>query len=162
MSYISSEMFNLREIPALWTALLGEHNREEEAGYEQRISVEKIVVHEHYENFKNDIAMLKLTRPALISVRSQVTKICLPPDRALVPNELNFKTHRNTHSSLDMFQHTRNNDNNITRTAKQYVMKILEYSSRVQSMENRKNDKFSNYFTKNTLDKKVNNFVLIL
>lgn len=65
-------------MPALWTAVLGEHDRTHESGHEQRIPVEKIVMHEKYHHFKHDIVLMKLSRPAKISISSQVAKICLP------------------------------------------------------------------------------------
>lgn len=51
---ISSDLFNL-PLPALWTVVLGEYNRTEESGYEQRIPVDKIVMHEKYHHFKHDL-----------------------------------------------------------------------------------------------------------
>lgn len=36
---------------------MGEHNRMIESGYEQRVSVEKIVFHEKYENFQHDLGI---------------------------------------------------------------------------------------------------------
>lgn len=53
---ILSDLFNL-PLPPLWTVVLGEHNRMIESGHEQRISVEKIVFHEKYENFQHDLGM---------------------------------------------------------------------------------------------------------
>lgn len=35
--------------------MLGENNRKVETGYEQRIPVDKIVMHEKYRHFKNDL-----------------------------------------------------------------------------------------------------------
>lgn len=54
----SSDLFNL-PLPALWTVVLGENNRKVETGYEQRISVDKIIMHEKYRHFKNDLGMCK-------------------------------------------------------------------------------------------------------
>lgn len=51
-----SDLFNL-PLPALWTVVLGDHNRMIESGYEQRLSVEKIVFHENYENFQHDLGI---------------------------------------------------------------------------------------------------------
>lgn len=49
-----SDLFNL-PLPALWTVVLGEYNRTEESGFEQRIPVDKIVMHEKYHHFKHDL-----------------------------------------------------------------------------------------------------------
>lgn len=53
----SSDLFNL-PLPALWSVVLGENNRKIESGYEQRIPVDKIIMHEKYRHFKNDLGML--------------------------------------------------------------------------------------------------------
>lgn len=52
-----SELFNL-PLPALWTVVLGEHNRKIESGDEQRISVDKIVMHQKYHNFQHDLGKM--------------------------------------------------------------------------------------------------------
>ncbi|XP_049548480.1 uncharacterized protein LOC125959680 [Anopheles darlingi] len=74
---IHNDLFNL-PLPALWTVVLGEYDRRTESGYEQRIPVDKIILHEKYHNFKHDLVLLKLTRPANTSPSSRVRKICLP------------------------------------------------------------------------------------
>lgn len=51
-----SDLFNL-PLPALWSVVLGENNRKVESGYEQRIPVDKIIMHEKYRHFKNDLGM---------------------------------------------------------------------------------------------------------
>lgn len=65
-------------LPPLWTVVLGEHDRSNESGYEQRIPVEKIVLHKTYENFLHDLVLMKLSGPANISNESNIRKICLP------------------------------------------------------------------------------------
>lgn len=65
-------------LPPLWTVVLGEHDRSVESGYEQRIPVEKIVLHKTYENFLHDLVLMKLSIPANISNESNIRKICLP------------------------------------------------------------------------------------
>ncbi|XP_058060342.1 uncharacterized protein LOC131211022 [Anopheles bellator] len=74
---IHNDLFNL-PLPALWTAVLGEHDRQAESGYEQRIPVDKIILHEKYHNFKHDLVLLKLARPANTAPNTRVRKICLP------------------------------------------------------------------------------------
>lgn len=51
-----SDIFNL-PLPALWTAVLGEYNRNAESGHERRISIEKIITHSHYSHFDHDIGI---------------------------------------------------------------------------------------------------------
>ncbi|XP_055536234.1 plasma kallikrein [Wyeomyia smithii] len=74
---IHNDLFNL-PLPALWTVVLGEYDRGHESGYEQRIPVDKIILHEKYHNFKHDLVLLKLNRPANMAPNSRVKKICLP------------------------------------------------------------------------------------
>uniref|UniRef100_A0A182VPW6 Peptidase S1 domain-containing protein n=1 Tax=Anopheles minimus TaxID=112268 RepID=A0A182VPW6_9DIPT len=74
---IHNDLFNL-PLPALWTVVLGDYDRRSESGYEQRIPVDKIILHEKYHNFKHDLVLLKLGKPANTSPNSRVRKICLP------------------------------------------------------------------------------------
>ncbi|XP_058118574.1 uncharacterized protein LOC131288435 [Anopheles ziemanni] len=74
---IHNDLFNL-PLPALWTVVLGEYDRRTESGFEQRIPVDKIILHEKYHNFKHDLVLLKLSRPANTAPNSRVRKICLP------------------------------------------------------------------------------------
>ncbi|XP_053679996.1 uncharacterized protein LOC128730929 [Anopheles nili] len=74
---IHNDLFNL-PLPALWTVVLGEYDRRSESGFEQRIPVDKIILHEKYHNFKHDLVLLKLAKPANTSPNSRVRKICLP------------------------------------------------------------------------------------
>lgn len=72
-----SDLFNL-PIPPLWTVVLGEHDRNVETGNEQRIPVEKIVLHHQYHNFRHDVVLMKLSKPADLSRSSHIRRICLP------------------------------------------------------------------------------------
>ncbi|XP_053658737.1 uncharacterized protein LOC128707804 [Anopheles marshallii] len=74
---IHNDLFNL-PLPALWTVVLGEYDRRSESGFEQRIPVDKIILHEKYHNFKHDLVLLKLGKSANTSPNSRVRKICLP------------------------------------------------------------------------------------
>lgn len=58
--------------------MLGEHDRNVESGNEQRIPVEKIVLHHHYHNFRHDVVLMKLSKPADLSRSSHIRRICLP------------------------------------------------------------------------------------
>ncbi|XP_036226744.2 chymotrypsin-like elastase family member 2A isoform X1 [Bactrocera oleae] len=74
---IHNDLFNL-PIPLLWTVVLGDHNRLEESGYEQRVPVDKIILHKRYHNFRHDLALLKLSSPANLAKTSNIRVICLP------------------------------------------------------------------------------------
>lgn len=74
---VHNDLFNL-PLPPLWTVVLGEHNRAVESGYEQRIPIEKIVLHKSYQNFLHDLVLMKLSKPADLSKKSNIRRICLP------------------------------------------------------------------------------------
>ncbi|KAL7727451.1 hypothetical protein ACLKA6_017572 [Drosophila palustris] len=74
---VHNDLFNL-PIPPLWTVVLGEHDRNFESGNEQRIPVEKIVLHHQYHNFRHDVVLMKLSKPADLSRSSHIRRICLP------------------------------------------------------------------------------------
>ncbi|XP_030573729.1 uncharacterized protein LOC115771960 [Drosophila novamexicana] len=74
---VHNDLFNL-PIPPLWTVVLGEHDRNVETGNEQRIPVEKIVLHHQYHNFRHDVVLMKLSKPADLSRSSHIRRICLP------------------------------------------------------------------------------------
>ncbi|XP_030370393.1 transmembrane protease serine 3 [Scaptodrosophila lebanonensis] len=74
---VHNDLFNL-PIPPLWTVVLGEHDRGVESGYEQRIPVEKIVLHRRYQNFRHDVVLMKLSKPADLTHTSNIRRICLP------------------------------------------------------------------------------------
>ncbi|XP_036325294.1 plasma kallikrein [Rhagoletis pomonella] len=74
---VHNDLFNL-PIPLLWTVVLGDHNRLEESGYEQRVPVDKIILHKRYHNFRHDLALMKLSTPANLARNSNIRIICLP------------------------------------------------------------------------------------
>ncbi|EDV48811.1 transmembrane protease serine 9 [Drosophila erecta] len=74
---VHNDLFNL-PIPPLWTVVLGEHDRDVESGNEQRIPVEKIVMHHRYHNFRHDVVLMKLSKPADLTRASNIRRICLP------------------------------------------------------------------------------------
>lgn len=49
-----SDIFSL-PMPALWTVVAGDWDRSVEELSEQRVPVENILVHEHFNNYNNDI-----------------------------------------------------------------------------------------------------------
>lgn len=51
---IFSEKFNL-PLAALWTAVLGDWNRDVEEHTEERIPIDEIVIHDMFHNYQNDI-----------------------------------------------------------------------------------------------------------
>ena len=54
-----SELFSL-PIAALWTAVLGDWDREIEEFTEQRIPIDLIAIHEEFQNYQHDIGILKV------------------------------------------------------------------------------------------------------
>ncbi|XP_055699216.1 glandular kallikrein-7, submandibular/renal [Phlebotomus papatasi] len=74
---VHNDLFNL-PLPAFWTAVLGEHDRSYESGWEQRIPIDKIVMHNNYQNYQHDLVLMRLSRPADIHHPSFVRPICLP------------------------------------------------------------------------------------
>ncbi|XP_034248393.1 transmembrane protease serine 12-like [Thrips palmi] len=75
---IHNDVFSL-PIPALWTAVLGDWDREVEEHTEVRVPVERIVVHTKFHSYNNDIALLKLSRRVRVSGEARVRPLCLPP-----------------------------------------------------------------------------------
>jgi len=65
LSFDFSDLFNL-PLPALWTVVLGENNRKVESGYEQRVPVDKIIMHDKYRHFKNDLGKRQLVTITII------------------------------------------------------------------------------------------------
>ncbi|KAL3280400.1 hypothetical protein HHI36_017884 [Cryptolaemus montrouzieri] len=53
-SEINSDLFNL-PLPPLWTAVLGDWDRDVEEHSEERIPVEDIIIHERFHNYQHDI-----------------------------------------------------------------------------------------------------------
>lgn len=53
-----SDVFSL-PIPALWTAVLGDWDREVEEHTEVRVPVERIVVHTKFHSYNNDIGQCR-------------------------------------------------------------------------------------------------------
>ncbi|XP_071565745.1 chymotrypsinogen A [Temnothorax nylanderi] len=72
---IHNELFNL-PIGALWTAVVGEWELDSGGRGSARLPVEKVILHERFNNYVHDIALMKLARPAPLS--KVVRTICLP------------------------------------------------------------------------------------
>ncbi|EFN88238.1 chymotrypsinogen A [Harpegnathos saltator] len=72
---IHNELFNL-PIGALWTAVVGEWELDAGGHGSTRLPVEKVILHERFNNYLHDIALMKLARPAPLS--KVVRTICLP------------------------------------------------------------------------------------
>lgn len=49
-----SEKFSL-PLAALWTAVLGDWNRDMEEHTEERIPIDEVVIHDKFHNYQNDI-----------------------------------------------------------------------------------------------------------
>ncbi|XP_042339817.1 proproteinase E-like [Plectropomus leopardus] len=75
--------------PRTYRVVLGEYDITKEEGYEQYRDVEKIVVHPHWDenclSCGNDIAMIKLASPAILSDKVQPS--CVPESGEIVPHE---------------------------------------------------------------------------
>lgn len=85
---INNDLFNL-PLAALWTAVVGDWDREMEELTEERIPIEKIILHERFHNFQHDIALMKLTRPVKFTSKTRVRAVCLPTQR-LNHNQTDF------------------------------------------------------------------------
>lgn len=143
-----SDLFNL-PLPALWTVVLGENNRKVESGYEQRIPVDKIIMHEKYRHFKNDLGtcrrsrvwlwwiarlnlhygwfqyiffsvLMKLSRAANLSPRSRVKTIPLPSSAYTQINPID--PHPATHDN-DLFDGNEN-----------YLRKLKSKANNIEKM----------------------------
>jgi len=71
----------LRKYRRGWAVVLGENDRRNDGGFEQRINVKRYIPHPKYNSYNadNDIALLELEHPATLNER--VKPICLPePD----------------------------------------------------------------------------------
>ncbi|KAJ1528013.1 hypothetical protein ONE63_007937 [Megalurothrips usitatus] len=74
---IHNDVFSL-PLPALWTAVLGDWDREVEEHTEVRVPIEKILIHERFHSYNNDIALMKLSRRVRLTGDSRVRTLCLP------------------------------------------------------------------------------------
>ncbi|XP_054000934.1 chymotrypsin-like elastase family member 2A isoform X1 [Hylaeus anthracinus] len=72
---IHNDLFNL-PIGALWTAVVGEWELDSGGRGSARLPVERVIIHERFNNYVHDIALMKLARPAPLS--KVVRTICLP------------------------------------------------------------------------------------
>ncbi|XP_076230898.1 chymotrypsinogen A [Calliopsis andreniformis] len=72
---IHNDLFNL-PIGALWTAVVGEWELDSGGRGSARLPVERVILHERFNNYMHDIALMKLARPAPLS--KVVRTICLP------------------------------------------------------------------------------------
>ncbi|XP_018319314.1 chymotrypsin-C-like [Agrilus planipennis] len=77
---INNDLFNL-PLAALWTAVLGEWDQQVEEYSEERIPIEKIILHERFHHFQHDIALMKLSRSVQTSGSSRIRIVCLPSSR---------------------------------------------------------------------------------
>ncbi|OXU17207.1 hypothetical protein TSAR_005291 [Trichomalopsis sarcophagae] len=74
---VHNDLFNL-PIGALWTAVVGEWELDSGGRGSARLPVERVILHERFENYVHDIALMKLARPAPLS--KVVRTICLPTE----------------------------------------------------------------------------------
>jgi len=76
---ISNEAYHYPYGP-FWTVVAGEHDRTFEEGTEQRLMVEKVIIHERFRQYHHDIALLKLMEPVDLNLSNYISSICLPPE----------------------------------------------------------------------------------
>lgn len=71
--------------PSNYVLRLGDHNRHRNEGTEQNIKASRVIKHPAYDGrrLNNDIALLKLSRPA--SINDRVSTACLPQANYMVP-----------------------------------------------------------------------------
>ncbi|XP_068723572.1 zinc metalloproteinase nas-15-like [Montipora capricornis] len=71
--------------PSYYVLRLGDHNSHRNEGTEQNIGASRVIKHPAYDSRRNnnDIALLKLSRPATINAR--VSPACLPQGNYIVP-----------------------------------------------------------------------------
>ncbi|XP_015127754.1 chymotrypsin-like elastase family member 2A [Diachasma alloeum] len=72
---VHNDLFNL-PIGALWTAVAGEWELDSGNRGSTRIPIDRIFIHEQFNNYIHDIALMKLSRPAPLS--KVIRTICLP------------------------------------------------------------------------------------
>ena len=75
----AAHCFMMSEKPEDYTLTVGDFEIGAHEGHEQKMQIEKIVLHEQYDssNFDYDIALIKLSNP--ISYTERVKPVCLPP-----------------------------------------------------------------------------------
>lgn len=77
LPFVCSDLFNLA-MPDAWSVVLGDYDRHIESGHEQRIAIDRIVMHDNYENYQHDVVLMRLARPANTRPEALARKICLP------------------------------------------------------------------------------------
>ncbi|ROT68636.1 hypothetical protein C7M84_013213 [Penaeus vannamei] len=80
-----SKAFSFTQTAAVWQVVLGENDRSELSGHESVLGVVTVVTHDDFNDYQNDIAMLKLREDAVFS--DYVQPICLPDVDAGLDNE---------------------------------------------------------------------------
>lgn len=85
---IKNDLFNL-PLAALWTAVLGDWDRNVEEKTEERIPIENVILHERFHNYQHDIALMKLSHPIRTGDKSLIRSVCLPNKR-LTYNQTTF------------------------------------------------------------------------
>ena len=58
LSSNGSDVFHYPYGP-MWTAVIGEHDRVKEEGYEKRVMVDQIFIHERFNEYHNDIGKFR-------------------------------------------------------------------------------------------------------
>jgi secreted trypsin-like serine protease len=73
--------FNVPFLPGQITVVLGEHHRFTVDGWEQHKSISQVIAHPNYNpyNFDNDVALLKLSSPAILNSRVATVPLLVSP-----------------------------------------------------------------------------------
>ncbi|XP_047472277.1 chymotrypsin-like elastase family member 2A isoform X1 [Penaeus chinensis] len=74
---INNKAFSFTQTAAVWQVVLGEYDRSERSGHEAVLGVVTVVTHDDFNDYQNDIAMLKL-QPLSKMASPSLTPICLP------------------------------------------------------------------------------------
>ncbi|XP_078036884.1 chymotrypsin-like elastase family member 2A [Augochlora pura] len=77
---IHNDLFNL-PIGALWTAVVGEWELDSGGRGSARLPVERVVLHERFNNYVHDIALMKLARPAPLSKVVRTIRLPEPEEK---------------------------------------------------------------------------------
>ncbi|XP_032515893.2 chymotrypsinogen B [Danaus plexippus] len=128
---VHNELFNL-PLPALWTAVLGEWDRNEQRG--SFLPIERIILHHRFHNYQHDIALMKMTKSADVSTRSRIRAICLPPYE---PVDDNVERSTSYSSTQEVRRKTRP-PRPKPDTANKYLEKINNLTKTVHSAKDKK------------------------
>ncbi|KAK2726121.1 hypothetical protein QYM36_000544 [Artemia franciscana] len=71
---ISNEAFSYPFGP-MWNIVMGEHDRTKDEGSEIKLKVEKVIIHEKFKEYHNDLALMKLAAP--VNTTEYIRIVCI-------------------------------------------------------------------------------------